>query len=203
MNIPRRKFVKAGITASLFAGLPGKLASPTAAHKQLRTVRQLNPADPLAYYNKAAFAAYLNSDFRIVTNGRSETWLRLVLVEDFPIPEALRTSDECFRLLFAAPAETSLQQGTYDFDHAALGTFALFIVPGNPADGKRHYEAVFNRRFAGYVGPTVAPRLGADPAKRNKKRAAVELENRRLVSEPESRMEGSARPARRQKMMDW
>lgn len=146
MNIPRRKFLKSGIIASLFAGVPAKLASPAAAQKPLRLARQLKPTDPLSYYNKGAFTAYLNSDFRITNNGRSKTWVRLVLVEDFPTSEALTAPDECFRLLFAASAETSLPQGTYNFDHAALGTFALFIVPGNPLNGKVHYEAVFNRR---------------------------------------------------------
>lgn len=59
-----------------------------------------------------------------------------LLVEDFPSSAALTAPDECFRLLFAAPAETSLQQGPYDFDHASLGAFALFIVPGNPVGGR-------------------------------------------------------------------
>lgn len=58
----------------------------------------------------------------------------------------INSAGRCFRLLFAAPAETSLQQGPYDFDRASLGAFALFIVPGNPVGGKRHYEAVINRR---------------------------------------------------------
>jgi hypothetical protein len=112
-------------------------------------------ATPLDYYTKATFQSYINSDFRFYANRK--TWLRLVLVEDFPTREALTTPDECFRLLFSAPAETSLQQGTYDVDHAALGTFALFIVPGKPDNGKRHYEAVFNRRSGGYTTPSAAP----------------------------------------------
>ena len=157
MNKSRRKFLKAGIVASLFAGIPGTLASPGAAQNPLRLARQLKTTGPLAYYNKEAFAAYLNSDFRITNYGSGKTWVRLILVEDFPTSEALTAPDECFRLLFVAAAETSLPQGTYSFDHAALGSFPLFIVPGKPLDGKVHYEAVFNRRFSSDVGPTAIP----------------------------------------------
>lgn len=114
-------------------------------------------ASSLDYYNKSTFEAYVNSDFRIFSHGRRETWLRLVLVEDFPTRESITAPNECFRLLFSGAAESALSQGTYSFDHAALGSFPLFIVPGKPLDGRVHYEAVFNRRFSSDVGPTVIP----------------------------------------------
>ena len=39
-----------------------------------------------------------------------------------------------------------LGQGTYDLDHATLGSLALFVVPIEPDTDGARYEAVFNRR---------------------------------------------------------
>lgn len=204
VNITRRKFVREGIVTTIVAGATIRFGGNAYAERKGGVAVESKNTGLVAYYDKAAFAAYVDSDFLVHAGGENHKYLRLVKVEDFPLKDPSRPNDECFRLAFTAPRGTNLAQRTYAVEHAALGAFALFIVPiGIRAGVVEHYEAVFNRRFAGYVGPTVAPRLGADPAKRNKKRAAVELENRRLVSEPESRMEGSARPARRQKMMDW
>lgn len=161
MTISRRKFLKTGIITSIVAGATTKLSGLASAGEPISRTDAMTLATPLDYYTKATFQSYINSDFRFYANRK--TWLRLVLVEDFPTREALTTPDECFRLLFSAPAETSLQQGTYDVDHAALGTFALFIVPGNPVDGKRYYEAVFNRQ-SGYVAPSAAPSPEAKPS---------------------------------------
>lgn len=158
----------------------------------------LSLATSLDYYNKSTFQSYINSDFRIYANGHSETWLRLVLVEDFPSNKALVAPDECFRLLFSGPADTSLGQGTYHLDHAALGTFALFIVPGNPVDGKRPYEAVFNRRYSGDVGPSAVP----NPKQPGKKKLVEEWETFTL-SAPDSEKQRIIRPPRRLKMNDW
>ena len=48
-----------------------------------------------------------------------------------------------FSLEFAGPADTPLEQGTYELTSAALGTQPIFLVPvqGNP--GSRYYEAIF------------------------------------------------------------
>lgn len=48
-----------------------------------------------------------------------------------------------FTVTFAGPLEPQLEQATYAFEHAELGSFPLFIVPvSREADGMR-YEAVF------------------------------------------------------------
>ncbi|MDQ5844712.1 MAG: hypothetical protein M3539_05385 [Acidobacteriota bacterium] len=201
MTIPRRVFLKTGILTSILAGTTAKFAGLTAAQRLTRRADAPTPYNVLDYYNKATFQSYINSDFRIYADGRYQTDVRLVLVEDLPGHEALTAPDECFRLLFSGPAKNSLPQGTYDLRHAALGTFPLFIVPMR-VDGNRSYEAIFNRRLAGYVGPTVLSGSGEEPAKRSKKKAVVdELENRQLVAEPESPLEGST--PRRKKLMDW
>jgi hypothetical protein len=209
VTISRRKFLKTGILTSVVAGTSMKLTGQAATSQPSGITDALTANTSLDYYTKATFQSYLNSDFRIYSNGHRKTWLRLVLVEDFPTREALTAPDECFRLLFSAPAETSLQQGTYAFDHAALGTFALFIVPRNPVDGKRHYEAVFNRRFSGYLRPSVEP---SPNAKSPVKKLPAELWDTNTVPELwvantapslDSAIEGIPRAPRRQKMIDW
>jgi hypothetical protein len=50
---------------------------------------------------------------------------------------------EAFSLFFRGPRDTYLQQSMYLFEHEALGTFEIFIVPvGQDATGYQ-YEAVF------------------------------------------------------------
>ncbi len=165
MTLSRRKFLKAGILTSIVAGTTTNLTAPAVGRPRAGRPDSLSVASSLDYYNKATFQSYINSEFRIYSNGRSETWVRLVLVEDFPASEAT-APDECFRLLFSAAAETSLPQGTYYVDHAALGTFPLFVVP-HDVDGQRQYEAVFNRRFSEDVRPKAAPNPAAKgPAKK-------------------------------------
>ncbi|MDQ3262850.1 MAG: hypothetical protein M3Y59_04200 [Myxococcota bacterium] len=52
---------------------------------------------------------------------------------------------ESFALRFRGPATPMLQQGTYPFTHAELGTLALFVVPVAKDATGADYEAVFNR----------------------------------------------------------
>lgn len=56
-----------------------------------------------------------------------------------------------FSLLFEAPAQQALGQGTYVLAHPRLGEFALFLVPVGPETGKPDtlcYESLFNRAAA-------------------------------------------------------
>lgn len=60
---------------------------------------------------------------------------------------------ERFSLVFRGPRENPLPQHTYEFRHAELGSFPLFIVPiGMDADGYL-YEAVFTRLPSGVSTP--------------------------------------------------
>ena len=180
MTISRRKFLEAGILTSIVSGATLRSTALAATHPSQGAESNIL-ATSIDYYNQSTFAAYINSDFRI-TRGREETWLRLVLVEDFPTRESV-TPSECFRLLFSGSVEESLQQGTYQFDHAALGAFPLFIVPGNPADGKRRYEAVFNRLASGTVTPVVNPSPVTHPPGKKRRTEVWEIDT---ISLPDS-----------------
>jgi hypothetical protein len=48
-----------------------------------------------------------------------------------------------FSVVFLGPLEPVLPQGIYRFEHEALGTFELFIVPIGPDETGMRYEAVF------------------------------------------------------------
>jgi hypothetical protein len=59
---------------------------------------------------------------------------------------ALPGRGECFSLVFRGPAETPLDQRTYEMQHRVLGDFPLFLVPLGPReDGGLAFEAVVNR----------------------------------------------------------
>lgn len=49
-----------------------------------------------------------------------------------------------FTLLFHGPLTPVLPQRIYHFDHAAVGSFDIFIVPLGPEAGSMRYEAVFS-----------------------------------------------------------
>src|SRR6266850_1205047 len=101
----RRKFLKAGVLAALFAAVPLKTALG-----QSWKDRDGNPGDgsspalqnndPLATYTKAAFVSYLNSVFQL-NNGFNVIAVTLLKVDDMPSAKG----GECFSLLFRGGSE--------------------------------------------------------------------------------------------------
>ena len=102
------------------------------------------------------FERIVGSSFKVspTTGNAGTVWLRLLAVNDLPTLEPVNTgimavpppatsavSTTGFMLSFSGPG-TRLRQGTYAFEHAGLGKFALLIVPGGPGLGT--YTAVFN-----------------------------------------------------------
>ena len=96
--------------------------------------------DP-ARLKHATFAPHVNSIFRVGNQHSVITELELVEVSE--MKESPR--NESFSILFRGPAGSPLAQGIYDFDHNAIGSFPLFIVPVAKDDQGMVYEAVFNR----------------------------------------------------------
>src|ERR1700704_4738761 len=98
MSSSRRKFLKAGMLAALFAAVPLKNVL-----SQSWKGRDGNPNegsapgvqnnDPLASYTKAAFVSYLNSIFQLRA-GLSVIAVTLLKVDDMPAPKG----GECFSL---------------------------------------------------------------------------------------------------------
>src|SRR2546423_9708095 len=142
MSDSRRRFLKLGALATLFAAMPLKNV-----FGQGWKDRDGNPAntpaeqtDPLSNYTKATFRSYLNSIFQLHTvNGIVE--VTLLQVTDMQAPK----DGECFTLLFRGGSRAQ-RQDTFTLVHPSLGTFQLLVVPvGTDGNGAQGYLASINR----------------------------------------------------------
>lgn len=134
----RRKFLKAGMFAAMFAAVPVKEVLGRADARLI--LAPIVDNDPLSNYTEATFKSYLRSVFSLHTvYGIVE--VTLVEVKDLPSSPG----GECFSLLFRGGSR-ALKQDTYVIDHPALGTFKLFLVPsGADKKGTQSYLATLNR----------------------------------------------------------
>ena len=142
MTDSRRRFLKAGMLAAVFAAAPLKnvLARSLNSNAFPGAAAPDEDDDPLANYTKATFVSYLNSIFQLQT-GSGSVAVTLLQVEDMEAPE----DGECFSLLFRGGSQ-ALPQNTYTMEHSALGTFKLFLVPtGADSNGAQGYLATINR----------------------------------------------------------
>jgi hypothetical protein len=138
----RRKFLKAGLLAALFAAVPLKNVRGQKWTDQSDNpgAGSQDPNDPLANYTKATFISYLNSVFQLHTVS-GVIAVTLLKVDDMAPPKG----GECFSLLFRGGSR-GFGQDTYTIDHAALGTFKLLLVPvGTDDNGAQGYLATINR----------------------------------------------------------
>lgn len=53
--------------------------------------------------------------------------------------------DHAFSIVFRGPSQSLLSQGTYELEHATLGSLPIFLVPIAQQDSGFLYEAVFTR----------------------------------------------------------
>jgi hypothetical protein len=91
-------------------------------------------------FSAAAFGRLINTTFTV--RGPKGV-VHLVLEDVMAGPQDPRTSQ--FSLLFAAPATTTLPEGTYPMDHPGMATFSLFVSPaGADRNGKALFRADFN-----------------------------------------------------------
>ena len=150
MSISRRKFLRGGTLVALAAAVPLNSAIAVMGQQFSDGGNQvdLSPqaADPLANYTKATFQQYLNSIFRLSGSIYKPVDVTLTDVTDMmPAKTPPEPGKECFALLFRGES-IALPQGTYTVDHAALGRFALFLVPvGADDNGVQGYLATINR----------------------------------------------------------
>jgi hypothetical protein len=105
---------------------------------------------PLEQISFSAFATRLNAYFQVQGDASTVTNLQLVQVQPSPAGPVMAedAANEKFSLLFRG--RSGLEQGTYWFELAGLGRFALFIVPaGTDEAGSHYYQAIFNRPTGG------------------------------------------------------
>ena len=85
---------------------------------------------PLQELRPASFAKCLSEGFRVqIDPGVVD--LILIEINAFP-PRENHPRREPFSILFRGPASPRLSQGTYAFEHEAIGVFEIFIVPVAP-----------------------------------------------------------------------
>jgi hypothetical protein len=89
--------------------------------------------DPETYRDQIDTVFRVNHDAGLVP-------LRLVEIADSPLGDGRQ-----FSLIFHGPVTAAVPQGTYAFEHDALGALALFIVPIVGSNHERIvYQACFN-----------------------------------------------------------
>jgi hypothetical protein len=148
MPISRRIFIKTASVAAIAAATIGK--------STLAALAQGGATDPLSYYTQATFTQYINSIFRL--HGSRTVEVMLEKVQDtLSAKESRAGGRESFVLHFRG-GDVQLSQDTYTVEHAALGTFALFLVPsGADERGTQSYVATINR-LAYTSKPSAAPK---------------------------------------------
>jgi len=104
---------------------------------------------------RSQFANAVGTDFKVIVEGSAQpTWVTLTAVEDLPAPATASPGS------FAVPRQSAqgpgtdgfmlsfwssspLPQGSHLFQHSAIGSFALFTVPGGT--NQQVFFAVVNR----------------------------------------------------------
>lgn len=88
----------------------------------------------------AAFTPQLHTTFRLVAPGAAPLPLELIEVTK------QRESDRftSFSVVLRGPAGLYIPQGTYHFEHDAMGAFDMFIVPIRQDQSGLDYEATFS-----------------------------------------------------------
>lgn len=162
MNGSRRSFLGNGSKVGLAALLSGGLRLGVFAEKLSSQRVEADPSapipssalgDPLFLITSAMFSNNLNSAFTFKLSGVELTNLTLVAVDDQTPADIKRTSAstrESFSLVFQGLRAVLLRQETYTVVHNKLGTFRLFIVPGDLSSRSApRYRALINRLHPG------------------------------------------------------
>lgn len=154
MDDSRRKFLKTGTLAALFAGVQLKNITFVSA-QQVRGGR-LSPtggfqvpsksrADIINYFSKDTFSPYLNTTFRASLKTSQGATLRLIEVNDLQASRRHPESVKGFSLIFSGPKSRPLEAQVYTIEHDALGRFSLFLTQVDRSRESHFYEALINR----------------------------------------------------------
>ena len=141
MSTSRRRFLRTGLFATLFAAVPLKdVLAQSWKQSDGNPINTLPvQGDSLFDYSEATFRSYLNSVFQMHTTAGIVA-VTLMSVDDMPAAKG----GECFSLSFRGGSIPQCQD-TYTLIHPALGTFQLLLVPGSAdANGAQGYVATIN-----------------------------------------------------------
>lgn len=160
MSISRRNFLRTSALSSLSAVAALSFANTGFGQAYSHTKKVRGPElfeVPAEAYNTVLdrismkmFTDFVNTDFVVVHPQRGRIGMYLKEVEDLRPPAFKFNSKagiECFNLIFVSQNNVELGQGTFMMEHAKLGNFELFIVPGIPRRYGRNYCATINRLY--------------------------------------------------------
>lgn len=157
MPVTRRSFLRSGATAALTTAVALKAAplafgqigskpDPTRDHQIPYEAKQ----SPLFTFKRETFEPYVGGTFRVRAGAKAVdmTLSKVSVCEISPRGRKLSKKParqtDCFSLTFTADEALTDLTTIYDIEHAALGTFALFLVRRDGPGGTHFYEAVFN-----------------------------------------------------------
>jgi hypothetical protein len=142
----RRQFIKTASIFGLCLGIPA-MSKRVIAATASRLSRGETALKSLDIFKKDTFTPYLNTTFRVQT-GLAEINVKLVKISDFKAeakkPRYIKGTEN-FSLIFKAPVDAHLHDNVYEIQHAALGSFPMFLVGIGRNDGTRRYEATVSR----------------------------------------------------------
>ncbi|MCA1593447.1 MAG: twin-arginine translocation signal domain-containing protein [Acidobacteria bacterium] len=156
MSVTRRSFLKSGAITVLTAGIALNVGAVAFGQEKQGSNPALDFQIPFQakqsqtfYFNRETFKPYVGGIFR-ARAGKRSIQMTLTNVRDCtPSPKAnLLTkksrSSDCFALEFSTSGKLTDLTTIYDIEHAALGTFTLFMTRRDGPRGNYFYEAVFN-----------------------------------------------------------
>jgi hypothetical protein len=165
MSVNRRRFLQDGALAAAACAATPFLASLSWAQQRPENVSSELAIGPHASPGftgghlgggRQSFEGLLGSSFKVTpqSGGGAPVWVRLTAVDDLPAllpvnpasmavpPKKIFSSvptTSGYMLGFSGPG-TTLAQGTYVFENEGMGSFEMFVVPGEHGS----YTAVFN-----------------------------------------------------------
>lgn len=90
------------------------------------------------------FSKHVNTKFRVDPDAENSVELELTEVKSYTSKHQEQSGMERFSVYFQGPAAPHLPQKLYTFQHAAMGSFEMFVVPIAKNDQGFRYESVFN-----------------------------------------------------------
>jgi hypothetical protein len=171
----RRSFLWQGALAAVFCAGPLRAWSAN-RNNPASSLPQGHITGKVSSLNRQLFEGAVGSTFKVssAAGNTQPAFLQLATVQDLPalvpvnnasmaVPPPKSSSPEVttvgYMLEFTGGPSTGLAQGTYLFEHDALGQFELFIVPNGQTP--QAYTAVFNQLEVptAVTAPSPAPKL--------------------------------------------
>lgn len=157
MPVTRRSFLRSGATAALTMAVALKAAPLAFAQISSKPDTTRDPQipyeakqSPLFTFKRETFQPYVGGTFRVRAgaNAVDMTLTKVTGCEISPRGHKMTKKPpkqtDCFALTFTAGETLTDLTTIYDVEHAALGSFVLFLTRRDGPRGTYFYEAVFN-----------------------------------------------------------